>query len=214
MKTFTSIYRILLIATLATLAACTQSLSIQTKSDVPTPLITQLPLNMGVYYEDQFRNYIYTENSEDRPNWSIDSGASQVDLFNQVLPSMFISVVPVDGLTAAESSNIDAILVPHIDEMQFAMPYETKTEFYEVWIKYKLNLHDKNGDLIAEWPVTGYGKSSIEFLKSRDEGLQTAINSAFRDIGAKFSLNFSRVTEVRQWLASKPGLCNSTTNIC
>lgn len=205
---------LLLLAPLLLLAACNQSLTIQTKSDVPIPLVTQLPLNMGVFYEEQFQNYVYQENSEDRQNWTIDSGASQVDLFNQVLPSMFVTVTPVGSVTEPANGDIDAILAPRIEEMQFAMPHETRTEFYEAWIKYKVGLHEKNGDLIAEWPVTGYGKSSTEFLKSRDEGLLSAINSAFRDIGAKLSLNFSKIAEVKQWLLGKPGVCEGTVNIC
>ena len=82
-------------------------------------------------------------------------------------------------------------------------------------IEYKVSLLDKNGDLVADWPVTGYGKSSTEFLKSRDKGMQAAINSAFRDAGARFALSFSRIPPVRQWLAANPAVCESgTTDIC
>jgi len=197
------------------LSACEQSLTLETKTDVPTPLTLKLPLDIGVYYDDKFRNYIYEENSEDRPNWAIKSGASQVQLFDRVLPSMFQSVVHLDSISATPTDNVDGILVPEVAEMQFSLPRETRSDLYEVWIKYKLKLLDPNNGVVAEWPVTGYGKSSTEFLKSRDKGLQTAINSAFRDAGAKFALTFTKIPAIRQWLASKPEVCNSKmTDIC
>ena len=198
-----------LMASLLILSACDQSLTLVTKTDVPTPLLSKLPLNMGVYYDDDFRNYVYEEDSEDRPNWAIKSGASLVDLFDRVLPSMFQNVSQVDSISADQGINIDGILAPQVEEMQFALPRETKSDLYEVWIKYKIKLLNSKGEVIADWPVTGYGKSSIEFLKSRDKGLQSAINSAFRDAGAKFALNFAKVPPIRQWLADKPAVCNS-----
>ena len=194
------------------LSACEQSLTLQTKSDVPAPLVTQLPLHIGVYYKDEFRNYTYTENSEDRQNWSIASGTSQVALFDQVLPSMFVDISHVKDLAGGD--DMDAVLVPQVEEMQFALPHETKSTFYEAWIKYKIGLYDERGRLIAEWPLTGYGKSSTAFLKSRDQGMLAAVNAAFRDIGAKLSLGFVRVNAVRQWLAGKPEICRRVTDLC
>jgi hypothetical protein len=198
-----------LIAFLLILSGCNQSLTMEAETDVPVPLVSKLPLNMAVYYDEQFRNYIYEENSEDRPNWAIKSGASQVELFDRVLPSMFEKISYVDSISTTQDPNIDGILAPEVSEMQFALPRETKSDLYEVWIKYSVKLIDEKGELIADWPVTGYGKSSTEFLKSRDKGLQAAINSAFRDAGAKFALNFNRVPPIREWLADKPEVCNS-----
>jgi len=197
-------YRLAFVAALVLiLLGCEQSLTMETKTDVPLPLITQLPLNIGVYYDEQFSGYTYVEDSEDRPSWSIKSGASQVELFDQILPSMFQSIKYLNGLSDPQANNLDGIIVPHVEEMQFALPNETKTDLYEVWIKYKISLHNPDGELIAEWPLTGYGKSSTEFLKSREKGLHAAINLAFRDAGAKLAINFAKIAEVKQWLANK-----------
>ena len=49
---------ILVIAISLVLGGCSQSLTLETTSDVPAPLVDQLPLTMGIYYEDAFRNYI------------------------------------------------------------------------------------------------------------------------------------------------------------
>jgi hypothetical protein len=190
---------------------CSNSLTLEAETDIPVPLVNQLPLNLGVYYDDAFRNYAYTEDSEDRPNWTISSGASQVMLFNKILPPMFKTVRQLDAIDTAGDENLDAILVPQIEEMQFALPRETGSDLYEVWIKYRIQMYS-DGELIAGWPITGYGKSSTEFLTSREEGLQAAINSAFRDAGAKFSLSFARVNEVNQWLSSKTDMCLDNTD--
>jgi hypothetical protein len=195
------------------LSGCDQSLTMEAETDVPIPLAISLPLNMGVYYDDNFRNYIYEEDSEDRPKWAIKSGSSQVELFGRILPSMFQDISYVENTSGAQG--VDGILIPEVEEMQFALPRETKSDLYEVWIKYKVKLLDSKGEPVAEWPVTGYGKSSIEFLKSRDKGMQAAINSAFRDAGAKLSLTFTKIPPIREWLADNPQVCNSkVTDIC
>ncbi|MCH7694791.1 MAG: hypothetical protein IIB73_00630 [Proteobacteria bacterium] len=191
-------------------SGCTQSLAIKVTSEVPAPLINQIPLNIGVYYDEQFSHHVYRENSEDRPNWTIESGSSQVALFDQVLPSMFKQVQHVTSIDlSANISKVDAVLAPHIEEMQFALPRETQSGLYEVWIKYNIQLYSPDGSLIADWPLTAYGKSSVEFLKNRSAGLQAAIEVALRDVGAKLALGFGNVIEIKQWLADTIGECEN-----
>ena len=37
-------------------------------------------------------------------------------------------------------------------------------------------------------------------MKSRDKGLNAAVNQALRDAGAKFALGFRKVADVSSWL--------------
>ena len=180
------------------LTACEQSMSLRVDTEIPTPVVSRLPVKMGVFYQDELRNYVYEENSEDRPNWKIDSGSSHVALFEQILPSMFEEINEVGGTTG--SAMVDAVLAPSVAEMQFALPAETKSDFYEAWVKYNMELYNQDGSRIANWSVTGYGKSSTEFMKSRDKGLNAAVNQALRDAGAKFALGFSRIADISAWL--------------
>ena len=195
--------RLCLIALALMAAACQQSMSIKVASEVPVPLMTQLPLSMGVFYDGELLNYVYEEDSDERSNWRIDSGASHAALFARILPAMFREVTEVAG--APTDAPVDAVLVPRVAEMQFALPQETKTDFYEAWIKYEMTLLDPQGERIAAWLVTGYGKSSTEFMKSRDKGLNAAVNQALRDAGARFALGFPRVAAVKTWLADQTG---------
>ena len=180
------------------LAACEQSMLLRVDSEIPSPVVARLPVKMGVVYSDELRNYVYEEDSDERPDWKIDSGASHLALFQQILASMFEQVTEVP--TTDTVASVHAVLLPSVAEMQFALPLETKTDFYEAWIKYDVELYNRDGSPIANWSVTGYGKSSTEFMKGRDKGLNAAVNQALRDAGAKFALGFSRVEEVGAWL--------------
>ena len=182
---------------------CSQSLALKVESEVPMPLVNKIPITMGVYYDDSFRNYAYRENTPDRENWAIESGSSQVALFNQVLPSMFRDVVEVDSMPAAgTTAGVKAVLVPSIEEMQFSLPQETRLDMYEVWIKYRIRMLDMNGNVITEWPLTAYGKTETEFMKNREQGLNGAMELALRDAGAKLALGFPEAVEVKDWLAA------------
>jgi hypothetical protein len=185
------------------LSGCNNSLSLKTAIEVPEPQVAKLPLTVGVYYEDELKNHVYTEDSEDRPGWKIDTGESQVELFDRILPAMFQTVTQVAQPTSG--GGLDAVLAPHVEDMQFALPRETGTDLYEAWIKYRLSLYDQSGVAIANWTISGYGKSTPEFLGRRDEGIQQAINAAFRDAGARLALSFTRNEEVKKWLSEKLG---------
>ena len=182
---------------------CSQSLALKVESEVPMPLVSKIPITMGVYYDDNFRNYTYRENTPDRENWAIESGSSQVALFNQILPSMFRDVVEIDSSPAAgTTAGVKAVLVPSIEEMQFSLPQETRLDMYEAWIKYRIRMLDTNGNTITEWPLTAYGKTETEFMKNREQGLKGAMELALRDAGAKLAIGFPEVVEVKDWLAT------------
>ncbi|MBI2970078.1 MAG: hypothetical protein HYY36_05005 [Gammaproteobacteria bacterium] len=187
----------------AGISGCSRSIQIKVDSDIPTPVLATLPVSMGVFYPEEFRHYVYTEDSPDRPDWSIDAGDSHVVVFQQILPSMFESVTEVPGVPVPEGeTGVKAVIVPAVVEMQFALPQETKFDVYEAWIRYQISVLNPDGSLIARYLVDGYGKTEEAFLKSRDEGLSAAINLALRDAGAKLALGFGDVTEVRDWLAA------------
>jgi hypothetical protein len=182
------------------LAGCTSSFNLQTQAQVPTPVVSQLPLTMGIYYDDNFRHYVYEENTDDRKNWHIDNSKSRIALFQQILPSMFQKVQEVSGTSATAGEQVDAILSPQVEEMQLSLPKETYSDLYEAWIRYKIQLFQPDGELIAEWPLTGYGKAEKGFFNNRSKGLNSAIDQALRDIGAKLAIGFSKQEAVRRWL--------------
>ena len=169
----------------------------------PTPNINKIPVAVAVYYDDALREFSYIEYSETgREEFNIESGQSHMELFNAVLPAMFDRVIVVDNLEDARAEGVDAVFAPAIEEFQLALPAKTKLDVYEVWIKYNMRLLTAEGDYIADWIVTSYGKTPTETLRSAADGINEAAVVALRDLASSFSLSFGQVPEVRDWLSS------------
>jgi hypothetical protein len=167
----------------------------------PTPNINKLPLNVAVLYEPALTEFAYIEYSETgSEEYNIASGQSHIKLFNTVLPAMFDGVVVVDSIEEAKALGVDAIFEPRIDEFQLALPAKTKLDVYEIWIKYNMRLMTADGDYIADWVLTSYGKTPTESLRSAEAAINAAAVVALRDLASSFSLSFTEVPEVKDWL--------------
>lgn len=174
------------------------SSSVVINSDFPEPLTPTLPVTLGIYYPDDFKHYVYTENSEDRSKWTIDSGAAHTKVLNKVFGKMFQHI---EQLEQPNSTAVDLIFEPHITDFQYAVPRETKVNIYEVWIKYNFKVYDSQGELVADWITSAYGKTPTAFLKSNEEAMHEAVVIALRDLGANIVLSFQQVPEIKAWLA-------------
>ena len=169
----------------------------------PTPNINKIPVAVAVYYDDALREFSYLEYSETgQEEFNIESGQSHIELFNAVLPAMFDRVIVVDNLEDARAEGVDAVFAPAIEEFQLALPAKTKLDVYEVWIKYNMRLLTAEGDYIADWILTSYGKTPTETFRSAADGINEAAVVALRDLASSFSLSFDQVPEVRDWLSS------------
>ena len=71
-----------------------------------------------------------------------------------------------------------------------------------------MRLAGSNGDYIADWVMTAYGKSPEEtsLFQSVDDGVNNAANVALRDLAASFTLGFSDIPEVNDWLKTQDAL--------
>ena len=185
------------------LASCGVS-KVVIEGSYPSPNVAKLPLTLAVVYDEPLRSFSDIEYSETgAEEFNIASGESHVALFDAVLPAMFQSVVQVASLEDAEALDVDAIFVPAIDEFQLALPYKTKLDVYEVWIRYNLRFLTGDGAPIADWVLTSYGKTPTESLRTADAAINDAAVVALRDLASSFSLSFAQVPEVRDWLASR-----------
>jgi hypothetical protein len=192
--------KIVLLLAAISLSACGVNYVV-IKGNFPTPNISKLPLSVAVYYDPALADFTYIEYSETgKEEHNIASGQSHVELFNAVLPAMFDEVVVVDSIEEAESLQADAIFAPLIEEFQLALPAKTKLGVYEIWIKYNMRLLTVEGDYIADWVLTSYGKTPTESLRSIDAAINQAAIVALRDLASNFSLSFTRVPEVKDWL--------------
>ena len=194
--------KVLLLFAVLLLTGCGVS-RVVIEGSFPTPNVSKLPLTIAVYYDPALRDYAYIEYSETgREEFNIESGESHIQLFNAMLPAMFDKVVIIESMEEAKIRGVDAIFAPAIEEFQLALPAKTKLDVFEIWIKYNMRLLTAEGDYIADWVLTSYGKTPQESMRSAEAAINAAAVAALRDLASSFSLSFSQVPEVRDWLDS------------
>ena len=199
---YQSAAKMALVATVLLLSACAAK-TIDISGTFPAPLIQKLPLTVGVFYDSAFTNHSFIEINDNTGDdqYIINSGSSQIELFNTMLPAVFQNVIELDSIESANArSDLDAVFVPAIEEFQVGLPQKTRLNVYEIWVKYNMRLAGSNGDYIADWVMTAYGKSPEETFQSVDDGVNDAANVALRDLAASFTLGFSDIPEVNDWL--------------
>lgn len=191
---------LLLAGLVMTLGACAAR-TVEIRGSYPSPNIPPIPLTLGVYYSDALKGYVYTERSDaGRDEYHVNSGNSHIDLFNTVLPAMFRQVVVLDDPATATERGVDAVFTPNIDEFQLGMPQKTRLDAYEVWVKYNMRLTQPDGGYIADWVMTAYGKTDQQTFSTTESGINDAAVAALRDLASNFSISFSNVPDVRDWL--------------
>ncbi len=203
----------LLLGAFTVLGACGGK-QVIVQGQFPAPLMTKLPLSLGVWYPEDFRNHEFYEAAKTRKDseWLVQTGAAQVQMWDQLLGGMFDSVVPMKANPAPDTMNpvVDAVLIPHVDELQYAIPAHTNVKVYEIWMRYRYELVTTGGDHITEWTMTAYGKTPTAFLQSDEAAVNLAAVVALRDAGANFAVNFTRVPSVAAWLTEKWGESRET----
>ena len=174
------------------------------ETTVPNLLVEPLPLTMGVHFDASLTDYVHEEELEQHGNFRIELGSTQVPVFERVFDAMFARTERVESLDAPGAA-VDAIIVPAVEELQFSIPAQTRSDFFEIWIKYKIDIYKPDGELVASWPLPAYGKSNSRnfgFMESAsDLGLNEATIWALRDAAAHFAFYFPQAPEIRNLTA-------------
>ena len=194
-----------LLIALLLLAGCGGA-SVSVPPILPVPLVEQIPLTMGFHLTEPLLSYVHKEELEIGGEWEIDLGGAQATMFENLLSGMFRTARVVAG-PGGTGDDVDGVLVPTIEEVQFSTPEQTRSDYFEVWVKYKFELYDADGTLAGEWPLTAYGKANAHNygMNKREPALQAAALAALRDAMAFFTVQFHTVPEVRSWLAGRLG---------
>lgn len=194
------IYSVLSLAMLLmVIAGC--STNVVVKGDFPAPLAHPLPLNADLVLTDEFRTYTFTDEKTKGKKLSFTIGEAQAMLFQEITDALFASVTERRALEGNATGEL--VLVPRVEEIQVARPFETQLKVFEVWIKYNLSVYDEHGQPIADWIMSSYGKTPTRFLTSDEEALNQAAIVALRDAGARLIIEFRRVPEIQAWLRSR-----------
>ena len=191
---------------LALLSACGPA-QVDVKGNFPAPLMEPLPLSIGIWYPEEFANHEFSEEAKSREEsgWIVKTGEAQVQMWDALFDGMFYQLVHMKGEPGPGQMNqvVDAVLVPHVEELQYAIPAHTSVKVYEIWMRYRFQMMTTGGEQIAEWTMTSYGKTPTAFMQSDEGAVNLAAVMALRDAGANFATNFTRVPEVQDWLQEK-----------
>ncbi len=191
----------LLAAASLALGACGGTSNVDVESDFPTPLVSKLPVRMGVHLPEELRSFSHKEDIPRHSSWRFDLGAANVSLFEPLFVAMFDETVPVSTIPpgSAEAAGLHGIVKPQLERFEFDVPRGRNARFVEVWVQYRMELYTPEGGLVAEWPVTGYGKSSASDF-GQSNSLRRATIRALREVGADLSIEFASNPDVSDWL--------------
>jgi hypothetical protein len=187
-----------------TLGACGGS---QVKLDDPTipePLIDKLPLSVAARYPENFAHFVHEEVVIGKEKWSIDLGRANELLFTKLFASMFTDYRVIQQDTDPRDLAIDALIEPTIDAFEFSVPSQSQTEEFAVWIRYRIKIFDNQGNQIANWPISAYGKSLTTTFGS-DDALRRAAVLAMRDAAALVILQMDKATGISKLSAATRG---------
>lgn len=185
--------------TAGALGGCTSS-DVVVESSFPTPLVEPLPVHVGIIIGPELQNFVHAEDIPQQATWTITLGDANVALFQPLFDTMFVEARDISAIPTeqADLSTLDGVLRPTLEKFEFDVPIGERDQFVEVWMQYRLFLYATNGEIVAEWPVTGYGKS--ELTGDREEAVRRAAIVAMREAGATISTQFATQPEVSYWL--------------
>jgi hypothetical protein len=177
---------------------------VEVQGKFPQPLVEPLPLTLGVWYPQDFSEHEFFDDASSRreASWVVNTGQAQVQMWDTLLAGMFTKLVHLNAKPGPgqSSKGLDAVLIPHVAELQYTIPSHTSIKVYEIWMRYTFELVTANGQPIAEWSMTSYGKTPTAFLQSDQEAVNLAAVMALRDAGANFATQFTRVPGLQAWL--------------
>ncbi|MEO0423818.1 MAG: hypothetical protein AAF184_15880 [Pseudomonadota bacterium] len=162
--------------------------NIEVPASVPTPLMAALPVTIGVYYEEDFRNFLYIEKLLYGPEINVELGEANVNMFDRMVDSVFSAHVPLDE---PRGDGVDAIIAPSVDEYAFLTPDQSGVDFYSVSIRYKVDLLSPSGDVLDSWKVDSYGRTRATGLVGTNS-LSQANEEALRDAAAVLALDLQK----------------------
>jgi hypothetical protein len=181
----------LLLITALSLVGCSRTHVIDVQ--VPVPLVDPIPAHAALLLTDEFSNYSYQQSDSGRDRLTVVLGDSQVALFRTIFSALF------DELTDQPRPTTDLVIHPELNAFQFALPKETGSGFYEVWVRYRLRVEEPDGTEIADWLVSGYGRASTERLQGQGAGMQEAAGAALRDLGTQLAIGFPTQANIVAW---------------
>ena len=192
--------RYLVLLFLLGLSGCATNISV--KGSLPTPVVAQAPVTVGVYYSPDFRKFKHHEVIDKRQTYNIDFGQQNYVFFRVLMSAMFKSVVPVGQppLSPNQARGLDGVIVPQIVKYGFLTPEISGLNFYSASITYRITLYTPGGKKLHAWTLVGYGKSESTMFGGAKQALADATLQAIRDGGARIAIQIPSDPAFIAWI--------------
>ena len=180
----------------STLLSC-QSIDVELDSEFPVPQVERLQIDVGIIFSEELADYTYAEEIDGLGQLNIKLGKTPFDLLKSLGAGVFSDYQMVTSV--ARDDGYDGYLQAQISGFQIATPRQTRTDYYEVWMRFNFVFLDPGGNAISEWVLPSYGKANEADYRTKERALEAAARSACRDAMAVFSLRASSNSNVLQW---------------
>lgn len=182
------------------LAGC-GAVRVQPQTELPPPLIDQIPVTIGIHYSEEFRQYTYKEERY-ATEYEALLGPAHVAKLNRLLEAMFERVVEIDDPVRAADvvPPVVMVLEPRFEEYAFLTPRDLVGDSFTVTIRYMLAVYNGKGERVDGYVFTGYGRQPSSGL-SGTTPLILATQRAMRDAGAKIAVELPDQETVRRLIA-------------
>lgn len=189
--------RLLALLVLLLGAGCSTTVQLES-AELPAALINPYPLTVAVRYDASLETFVHSEELPSGDKFKIDLGAASRDMFATTFADMFDAVIEV-APGAAPPEGIDLLIEPSIEALEFALPSQTVTKDYTVWIKFNLKVYNGLGALQTEYAIASYAKAAADSLMaSRTKALTFAARNALRDAGVLLITRFADEAKLAQ----------------
>ena len=197
---------LLIIALLPVLGGCVTATVTPEPVFIREPRVAQIPLVVGVYYSDAFRELVYAQQGGPLIRHSFAIGGGSIKLIDEALALLFKQVVLLPGPLSPGASppNVAGVIEPSISTVNLRHPPLGQTPssgpfWMRTSIAYAFTLSTPEGERLAAWEVEGDGVHIFGF-ENWNTAVKDSFERAMREAGWKLVSGFRDIPDVARWL--------------
>jgi hypothetical protein len=133
----------------------------------------KMPVNLGLYLSDEFKNYRYTDSTKTLGTtydfWNL--GSESAGIFEVGLSQVFEKVVIVDQkppFTKIQPVPLQAVVEPKIEGLDFRVP-AIVVQPWSARIQYKVLVYNPEGKVVWEKSIDGVGEVPGSYTRTLEE---------------------------------------------
>lgn len=184
-------------------SGCVSHTEIALKPNLPKPLIQSLPYRAGIYYAPELDQFVFEEKVQGIGSYKIELLNTQSNMFKTAFEALFDDLVQIQSFDT-QPSGLDVLIVPRIMEFQISLPQQSRSQHYEVWLRYSVELYTPKGQQIHNWGFAAYGKVNAQnyqmLSNTAAHALEDAAQWALRDAVATISFFFVKEPKIKNWM--------------